>query len=213
MLRPSELMLLGMILVTNQALAQESRNYPTIEDWAKAFDRYAQDAIGSTDAADKERALIRYFQIFPSDFKSFQQIFGYLWDERGRILAKPPIKHTLYGFLRELKSVVPAKEYYEKMLGVGVGGVWDADEVNYLQFHLREMVVENAQLGLEVLSKKEEKEIRSFWRFLFDGPHPEHRLNRKYYEELYSKARGLNPKIAEQLKLAYEQLLSEQDGH
>ena len=99
------------------------------------------------------------------------------------------------------------------MLSVGVEGVWDADEVSYLQYHLREIIVENAKLSIEVLSKKEEKDIRSFCRFLFDGPHPGHRLNRKYYDELYPEVRDLNPKIAEQLKLAYEQLLSDYVGH
>ena len=208
------LMLVAVLFYSNQALSQANQNHEAIKERARTLDMYAREAMDSENASKVESALISYFQVFPSDFKTFQQIFGYLRDDRGRSLARPPVNHTLFsGFLPKLKATISLKEYYEKMLSVGVGGVWDADEVSYLQYHLREIVVENAELSIEVLSKKEEKEIRSFWRFLFDGPHPGHRLNRKYYDELYPEVRDLNPKIAEQLSLAYEQLLSEYDEH
>lgn len=208
------LMLVAVLFCSNQALSQASQNHEAIEERAKTLDLYAREAMDSENASKVVSALKSYFQVFPSDFKTFQQIFGYRRDGRGRFVAKPPVNHTLFsGFLPKLKSAISTKEYYEKMLSVGVGGVWDADEVNHLRRHLTEIVVENVRLSIEVLSKKEEKEIRSFWRFLFDGPHPGHRLKRKYYDELYPEVRDLNPKIAEQLKLAYEQLLSEYDGH
>lgn len=207
------LMLVAVLFYSNQALPQASQNHEAIEERARTLDMYAREAMDCENAAKVVSALKSYFQVFPSDFKTFQQIFGYLRDSRGRFVAKPPVNHTLSGFLPKLKAAISTQEYYEKMLSVGVGGVWDADEVNYLRRHLTELVVENAKLSLEVLSKKEKKEIRSFWRFLFDGPHPGHRLKRKYYDELYPEVRNLNPKIAEQLKLAYEQLLSEYDEH
>ena len=213
MLRLNVLMLLVMAFTTNQALAQDSRKPLAIKEWAEALDRYALVAMGSGEFAKKERALIRYFQLFPSDFKTFQQIFGYLRDDEGRSLARPPVKHTLWGFLPELKSVIPAKEYYEKMLSVGVGGTWDADEVTWLQKHLVEMVTANTKLSLEVLERKSEREIRSFWHFLFDGPHPDDPMKLKRYDSLYVSISRLSPKIAEQLKLAYEQLLTEYDEH
>ena len=213
MLRRKVLMLLVLAFATNQALAQDNRKPLAIKDWAEALDKYATEAMGSGDVARKERALIHYFQLFPSDFKTFQQIFGYPMDGEGRSLASPPVNHTLWGFLPELKSVIPAEDYYEKMLGVGVGGTWEADEVNYLEIHLREMVTSNTKLSLEVLERKGEMEIRSFWHFLFDGPHPDHPINRKLHDSLYVSISRLSPPIADQLKLAYEQLLSEYDEH
>lgn len=213
MLSPSVLMLLGTVLITNQTLAQDSRNHLVYKEWAEALDGYARDAMGSGEVARKERALIRYFQIFPVDFNSFQYIYGYQMDDEGRVRVWPFVKHTLYGFLPELKSVIPVEEYYEKMIGVGVGGFWDADEVTILQIHLGNIVTENIQLSLEVLERKGEKEIRSFWYFLFDGPHPSHPNKRKRYESLYLRISRLSSKMAEQLKLAYEQLLVEYNVH
>ena len=213
MLRPNVLMLLVMVFITNQALAQDSRKQLAIKEWAEALDRYALVAIGSGDDARKEWALKRYFKLFPSEFKTFQYVYGYQEDVRGKTIQRPFVRHTLYEFLPELKSVIPAKEYYEKMLSVGVGGTWDADEVSILQKHLRDLVTENIQLSLEVLERKSEKKIRSFWHFLFDGPHPDDPINRKLYDSLYLSIGRLSPQIAEQLKLAYEQLLSKYDEH
>ena len=129
------------------------------------------------------------------------------------MLVWPSINHELYGFLPELKAVIPEEEYYEKMMDVGIGGIWDADQVNALQGHLVDLVTENIELSLEVLNKKEEKEIVSFWHFLYSGPHPDHPKNRESYENLHLRVKRLNPPIAEQLKQAYEQLLSEYDEH
>lgn len=212
-MRLDMLLLLGTVLISIQSHAQDSRNHGTIKEWAKTLDQYAGDAISSEEGTKADSAMIHYFRAFPSDFNTFKRLFGYQRDDNDYIVEEPPVTHTLSGFLPKLKAVVPAKEYYEKMLSVGIGGVWDADEVNYLRQHIREIVVENVKLSLSVLSKKEEKEIKSIWRFLYDGPHPEHPFNRIHFEKLYSEVMDLNPKAAEQFKSAYERLLSEVDSH
>lgn len=210
----SFLLLMGTVLIASQALGQVTRSDTNVvEQVARTLDRYAHEAMNSRDNQEKKRFLKLYFQTFPSDFKLFHKIFGYQRDAEGNVLMYPSVNHTLSGFLPKLKAVIAADEYYEKMLGVGVGGFWDADEVNHLGHHLKEIVTENIKLSVEVLRKKDAKEIMSLWRFLYDGPHPGHRLNRKHFAELYPRVRDIDPNIAEQLKLAYEQLLSEDDGH
>ena len=206
-------LILCTLLISYQALAQDSQNHWTVEDRAKTLDMYATEAMGNEETAKVERALILYFQVFPSDFSTFQQVFGYLRDGRGRFLAKPPVNHTLVGILPKLKTTIPTKEYYDKMLSVGVGGDWDADEVSYLQHHLREIVAENVPLSVEVLRKHKAMEIISFWYYLYDGPHPDHPINREHYNNLHHSINDLDPRIAELLKQAYEQLLSKYDDH
>ena len=210
-MRVNTLLLLGTVFI--QVHAQDSRKYGTVEEWAKTLDKYAREAMESEEGVKAESSLKSYFQVFPSDFKSFHRIFGYQRDERGKTMAYPPVTHTLYGFLPELKALIPEEKYYKKMLGVGVGGVWDADEVNWLRIHLQDIVTENVSLSLEVLNEKKESEIRSFWHFLYDGPHPKDPRKREHFESLYLRVKRLDPIIAKQLKQAYEQLLSEYDDH
>lgn len=210
----SFLLLMGTMLIASQALGQvTTSDTNVVERVARTLDRYAHEAMNSRENQEKKRLLKLYFQTFPVDFDMFYQIFGYQRDAEGNVLMYPSVNHTLSGFLPKLKEVISAEVYFEKMLGVGVGGFWEADEVNYLRHHLKEIVTENTKLSVEVLRKKDAKEVISLWYFIYDGPHPGHRLKRKHFAELYPRVRDINPNIAEQLKLAYEQLLSEDDGH
>ena len=209
-------LMMGTVLIASQALGQVTRSDTNVvERVARTLDRYAHEAMSSREDQENKRFLKLYFRTFPDDFEMFHQIFGYQRNSEGNVLMYPSVNHTLSGFLPKLKAVIAAEEYYEKMLGVGVGGFWEADEVNHLRHHLKEIVTENIKLSVEVLRKKDAKEITSLWYFIYDGPHPGHRLKRKHFEELYPRVRDIDPNIAGQLKLAYEQLLSEHDdnGH
>ncbi len=176
----------------------------TIEEQVKVLNQYAE-AVTNNEGIKRKEYLILFFQSFPNDFETFDKIYGYHED------AVLHLTHTLFELLPELKQSVPADEYYKKMISIGIRGKWQADEIGILQHHLQEIVPENIKLSIDILNKKEEKEIESFWYFLFDGPHPNN--YRKYYGNLYAKISQINPKIADLMKQAYEQLLSEDDGH
>lgn len=180
-----------------------------VELWTK-LDEFAREALYS-EGKKKHENLVRFFELFPGDFATFHKIYGY--QEEKIPYATRNYSYMLHFLLPELKEAIAADEYYNKMIGVGVGGFWEADDVGALSHHLWKLVPENVALSIKVLEKYEEKEIKSFWYFLYDGPHPEHPFNRKHYEELYPRVRDINLHIAEQLKQAYEQLLSEYDGH
>lgn len=116
--------------------------------------------------------------------------------------------------LPELEKIIPDTIYYEKMIGLGIGGFWDADDIGFTQLHLKDLAFfHNEELAMHILDKKTDDEIASFFYFLYDGPHPEN--HRSSYEIEYRHLNTYNPRIAELLKKAYTQLLSEKHcpGH
>ena len=119
------------------------------------------------------------------------------------------------GILKELASVIPQEVLYKKLLAIGIGGFWDADDVGFFQLHLHGLVYRNKPLAVEVLSHKKDREIASFFYFLYDGPHPDHPHTKESYKALYESLSKLDPRIAFLLKVAYEKLLSEKHcpGH
>lgn len=204
--------LMGTVLIVSQTVAQNNkRDSADIEEMARILDKYAHEVMNSNDVKEKQNSVNFYFQTFPDNFETFRAVY----DSRRNFedWLPPLVKHALIDILSSLREVIPENEYFKKLIGVGIGGFWNADNVGALSRHLRELVPENVDLSIKVLGEYDEKSVRSFWYFLYDGPHPEHPAKRKHFEELHPRVRDLNPEVAEQLKLAYEQLLSEYDGH
>ncbi len=177
--------------------------------WTK-LDEFAQEALNS-EGTKRQESLVQFFELFPDDFGTFHKIYGN--QEEPILYPTRSYSYMLHFFLPELRKAIPTEEYYKKMIGVGVGGLWEADEIGALAHHLWKLIPENVPLSIKVLGEYEEKEIRSFWYFLYDGPHPGHRLKREHFEELYPRVRDIDPDIAKQLKQAYAQLLSKHDGN
>eukprot|EP01132_Coremiostelium_polycephalum_P005048 gene5048-6283_t len=102
-----------------------------------------------------------------------------------------------------LENTIPSKLYYEKLISLGIGGVWD-EQTRYLLVGIRQLVVKkNLPLSIEILEKYTDDEIASFFYFLFDGPFPEDTAYNYHY--LYDSLKENNPRIAGLIKKAYEQ--------
>ncbi len=110
-----------------------------------------------------------------------------------------------YEILEEVQAIIPDTIYYEKMISLGIGGFWEADAIEYMRLHLLGLVFQNSSLAIDILKKKTNEEITSFFYFLFDGPHPEN--FQQTYDELYSRLSGLDIKIANLMKKAYTYLV------
>ena len=112
---------------------------------------------------------------------------------------------TLMDLLPEVKAVVPAEIYYEKLLSVGVDGFWDVDDVDHLIRHLRGLTFDNPSLAVEVLDRKSDDAIASFWYCLYDGPY-----NDAYYEDsyyaIYERIISLSPRVGNLMQKAYAQV-------
>lgn len=221
-----------MCLVTCKPNTTEESGYLRLFNQKRMLNEYAVGALNNK-GTEKDMYLRLFFKSFPDDFVTFHKIYGshdlnYSWYSHLRVesikaiygshdLNYPPdlrrSGYFLHDILPELYTLVPVEQYYVKMIGVGIGGFWEADDVGAFSHHLREFIPENITLTINVLAKYDEKEVKSFWYFLYDGPHPEHPYKRTHYEELHARISSINPKMAEKLKEAYEQLLSESDEH
>ena len=161
----------------------------TTEEQANLLNHYAQ-GITDNNGEKKKEYQLSFFQSFPSDFNTFYKIYGYHENTK---YHKVNFNHSLFTLLPQLKEITPKREYYVKMINVGINGTWEADEVGILQHHLQEIVPESINLSVDILSSKGEDKIKSFWYFLYDGPHPDN--YKESYESLHAKVKQVNPKV------------------
>lgn len=154
---------------------------------------------------------IRFFEEFPDDFKTFVRLYGYM--EKEEELQLSILYNQSYNHLSLLfNSPVSNVDYINKMVNLSYEGTWQSDAVSILQNNINKIVKENRLLVINLLSKRNDKEIRSFWHFFFDGPHPEN--YQKDYEELYQHYHKENSRITKLMEQSYEKLLKNRSqGH
>lgn len=112
-----------------------------------------------------------FFKYFPDSFSELNRLYGYddstgampLYDEAANHIAKLFFK---------LDKSVGIDSFFDKMIGISKEGKWEADAVNYFQRGLREKVKSNLSYSINRLDKLTKEEIKGFWYFYFDGPHP-----------------------------------------
>lgn len=146
-----------------------------------------------------------FFAAFPTNFISFNSIYGYS-DKAG-----PMPLYSLYekhiGLFCKLNSNQPTTEHFSKLIKLGINGHWDADAVNALQDCILTHVNEKPGLTVTLLKHFKDKEIRSFWRFLFDGPHPDDKEVKKQYDVLYKSIGLINKSMANLMQNEYMKLV------
>lgn len=213
MQRVSILLLLCMGFTSCQSQPQDAQNNATIEERAATLKEYYEKASNST---GEERAKYEqlFFDAFPSSFEEMQQFFGY-----GENKGVAPLYDYNIELDREGKSIISffynlshidKEQHYNKYIDICIGGKWEADNISE-GFDIGAKLYYDTEAMTSVLSKRTDKEIKSVFRFVFEGPHPNERKGS--YEELYNKVKPVNPNVADLMKQSYEQLLAEDDGH
>jgi hypothetical protein len=104
---------------------------------------------------------------------------------------------------------IDKKDYYTKYINICVNGNWKGDNIAE-GFGLDNKLYRQTEDVIEVLKLRSEKEIRSVFRFLFDGPHPDNRM--ESFKTIYDKLKSVDSSMAKLLKQEYEKLLAEDDG-
>lgn len=163
----------------------------------------------------------KFFCAFPNSFKSMQSIFGYD-DENGAAplystgnetyrYTDRHIMSDVIGLFSELNSI-PDSAYYEKYIRINIDGYWEADNINEaFGFYYR--LANDTEDVCKILSTFSDKQIKSVFRFIFDGPHPKNDYNEKLYENLKPKIDNQNKRLSKLLMESYEKLMAEDDGH
>lgn len=113
-----------------------------------------------------------YFDAFPKSFSSFVEVFGNLSDSND---FKPaPLYNESHLYVQAFFNLesIDESNYLNRVIDICIEGDWDADAVNYFQHGTREKVKQSVERFSQLLSERNDKEIKSFWHFYFDEPHP-----------------------------------------
>ena len=137
----------------------------TIKQKAKRL-QVIYSKLSQTSYMKYERA---YFKAFPESFEAFQAIFGFYPEDPNKGFLYDSSRFYINKFF---KLKIPKENFYSKVVGIAINGKWDADAVSYFQGALRYNVKRNEKLFARLLSKRSKADIKSFWYFYFDGPHP-----------------------------------------
>lgn len=163
----------------------------------------------------------KFFCAFPNSFGEMQSLFGYD-DENGAAplysIESNAYRYTdrhimsdVIGFFSELKSI-PDSAYCKKYVRINIDGFWEADNITEaFGFHHR--LINDTKAVSKALSDFTDEEIRSVFRFIFDGPHPKNEYNEEIFETLKPKIKEQNERLGNLLHEAYSTMMAEDDGH
>jgi hypothetical protein len=200
-----------------QSFGQEAENnfpcslpdgFYSLRGYADSLIRHSEiiSCVFSSDNA-RARSEKLFFDLFPSKFDCFNYLYG---NAKHSVLNSYSLDHV--EILFSLNIIGPT-QHVAKQIELSLQGSWEADAINYLRYNMKNQVSNILHQFVKQLSAYPDKEILSFWYFLFDGPHPEN--YKDDYNKLYNRCKALDSEIAELMRQAYEKLLSEDkcQGH
>ena len=181
---------------------------------------FMEKAINSS-LADRIKWEQKFFCAFPTSFKDMQSLFGYD-DENGAAplylrgnetysYADRHIMNDVIGFFSGLE-LIPDSIYYDKYVRINIDGYWEADHIQEA-FGFSYRLMSDTKDACKALSTFSDKEIKSVFRFIFDGPHPKNDSNENLYESLKTKIGSQDNRLSLLLTESYEELMAEDDGH
>lgn len=188
------LFLFAIVLLSLQpSIAQDKPPTETMAA-AKKLTTYYAAAKSENSVESKEQ----FFEAFPSTFLSFVNIYGFSDEDGFKQHVLYEVYHPHLEFFCSLKNTIPKKSYYEKLIGLSINGHWEADAVGLLQNCLEESIKEDLSMIISILENHSDREVSSFWYFLFDGPHPP-----KNMPLAINKAGEVNAHMADLAKAAF----------
>lgn len=165
----------------------------------------------SSDPINRQKWEQNFFCAFPDSFDRMQAVFGFDNDKGAAPLYDYPKGANVIQYFSQLESI-PDSIYYNKYINININGVWDADNIREA-FDFAERIIEDTENACKALSKFSDSEIKSVFRFIFDGPHPQNDYNKSLYEKLKAKVDNQDKRLGQLLTESYEKLIAEDDGH
>ena len=179
---------------------QQEQDSTNIEAKAKELKEYYAKA-----KSDDREYQVKFFDAFPASFSLFNQLYGYNTYTLN-VLYEESRKHV--SLFCELRDAVAKDKYYEKLVSLGLNGHWYADGVNYLKHCMERCIKEDLPLTVSTLENYSDKEIKSFWYFLFDSPHPSETIPVDI-----DKIRSINGRIASLAEKAFHEVHEDAEPH
>lgn len=153
----------------------------------------------------------RFFCAFPNSFKEMQAVFGFEEKKGSAPLYDYPNGENMIKYFAKLNSI-PKDIYYDKYINICLDGVWKADNIREA-FGFADRLTNETEAACLSLAKRTDKEIKSVFQFIFDGPHPKNAHNEKIYNDLLPILTRQNERIGKLLTESYKKIMTEVDGH
>lgn len=124
---------------------------------------------------DKVKNEQIYFDVFPDNFKDFNSIFGYSFNDPNKIEKEGVLYYEAFNYIEAFFKLnfIEKEMFINKIIDISIDGKWFADGVNYFQHNMKIYLLNNLDSFCKILSLRNEKEIESFFIFYFDGIHTE----------------------------------------
>lgn len=151
------------------------------------------------------RYRLHFFYLFPKSYKEFISLYGNS-DKYGKMPLYADYKEHIDLFCGS--SNLNNQKFAAKIVAICIKGKWDADAVNMLQECALNFTNEHTLLIAKELNSYGNNEVKSFWYFLFDGPHPA-----KVIPINIDKIRSSDPGIYRLAKEAFKQVHQESEKH
>lgn len=172
----------------------------------KLKDLYSR-VITAKDAQSRQAYEIAYFNEFPENFQELVALYGFENDVPA-ILYDESDKH-IYKLYNNLTSVNDTA-YLAKSIAIAVDGKWDADGINIFQDVLTQRIILQKELTVFLLMRMQPEQVRSFWYFIFDGPHPDKQFKTNSGLKEFET---IDKNIYSIMMEAYEQVLADSEPH
>jgi len=189
----------------------EKKGYSGVPDYLKNsqnnqiddLKEYYEKALGK----DSIKYMKLFFVTFPANFEVFHSLYGFD-DKTGPMpLYGLYVKHI--AFFCKLNTTQSETDYFNKLIKLGINGHWDADGVGALQQCILSHINEKPDLTITLLKQFKDSEIRSFWRFLFDGPHPEDKGKKTQFDTLHKNIELIDKRMADFMQIEYLRLIKD----
>ncbi len=171
----------------------------------KLYFRKIQNA--ESNEIDKFETL--FFCAFPSSFKQMEQLFGF--DGKNGVAPLYSEGHEIIYYFHKMNRISPDK-YYNKYIDICIHGHWQADNIRQA-FGFAYKIIDDPERICLQLSIRSDDEIKSVFRFVFDGPHPVNDFNKELYERLINKLADRNKRISRLMTEAYEESMERDHSH
>lgn len=187
-----------------------SSNKSVKENYIKSkAERLQEYYLKSTKGPDTLKYQKLFFDEFPTRFSEFDSLYGYKENVTGDliysgILEDHAIPHIINLFNRI--TCISEKNYLNKTINIAINGRWEADGVSYFLHGLQERVLKNPALTFKLLENRSDEEIKSFWYFFYDGPHPAENIPKEF-----DIMKIINPKIYSLMETAHKEVLKDAD--
>jgi hypothetical protein len=190
---------------SNESSLCVNYRFNSAEERADSLQVFMRKAKNS-DSFERLKWELKFFCAFPDSFEEMQSVFGFDDIKGTAPLYEYPNGANAIEFFGKINSV-PDSIYYDKYVRINIGGFWEADNIAEAFYFANRLIVDTEK-ACKSLAKFSDDEIKSVFRFIFDGPHPRNDYNEEKYQKLKLKIGRADMRLNKLLKLSYESLIT-----